>query len=230
MGKTMETQDVLLRQNRYFYNHTPLELAYRAEAEEFASCIAVQTLLTDIWHGKINPFISSFRILTCMFCWPLVFILKIFRYDIEVYIPKEKIKELSGLKSPSEQQELPFHATDLPFRVSGDEFIGFRLFYFLNAPIIKYVYHFLMHILMLLIFAYLILFDLWPLPMTQSDGVYKPKKLFALLDVSIVQMPISEIFIMLYMIALFFSELREVYFIRTFSYMLYFVILFFLSI
>ena len=101
MSKMMETQDILLRENKYFYNHTPLQLGILAESEEFASCIAVQELLSDIWHGKISPFVSSFRVLTCMFCWPLVFILKVFRYDLEVFIAKEKLKEFTGIKSPA---------------------------------------------------------------------------------------------------------------------------------
>ena len=221
LSKVQEAQDIILRQNKYFLNHTALQLGVEAEAEEFVGSIPVQALLTDIWHGKINPHVSSFRILICMFFWPFIFVLKLFSYDYEKKAAsrssknEEKNEFINGHKQETHLSH-EFFVTDLPFRVSGNEFIGFRLFYFLNAPIIKYVHHFLMHILMLLIFAYLILFDLWPLPMTQSDGVYKPKKFFALLDVSIVQMPISEIFIMLYMIALFFSELREVYFLYNF--------------
>lgn len=61
-AKQNEAQDLLLRQNKLFLGHTALELATEADAEEFMSTIPVQQLLTDIWHGKINPHISSFRV------------------------------------------------------------------------------------------------------------------------------------------------------------------------
>jgi hypothetical protein len=44
-------------------SHTALELAIECEAEDFMSSICVQQLLTEIWHGKINPNISSFRVI-----------------------------------------------------------------------------------------------------------------------------------------------------------------------
>ena len=52
----------MLRQNKLFLGHTALELATEAKAEDFMSTIPVQQLLTDIWHGKINPHISSFKV------------------------------------------------------------------------------------------------------------------------------------------------------------------------
>ena len=61
-SKPLEAQDLILRQNKLFLGHTALELAIEADAEEFMSTIPVQQLLTDIWHGKINPYISSFKV------------------------------------------------------------------------------------------------------------------------------------------------------------------------
>jgi hypothetical protein len=198
-------------------------LGILAESEEFASCIAVQELLSDIWHGKISPFVSSYRILTCVFFWPLVFIQNVFRYDIEVSKAKDQKKEVLKKEllptNKSEREELAqkqFHATDLPFRVSGEEFIGFRLFYFLDTPIIKFLHHTLMHILILIIFCYLILFDLNPLAtdyQLNSTNVAKPLfgiSLLNILNIPYIQMSMSEVFIILYMFSLTITELREV--------------------
>lgn len=223
MAKTNEAQDLILRENEYFYNHTTLQLGIKAEAEEFISCLAVQELLSDIWHGKISPFVSSYRILTCVFFWPLVFIQNVFRHDIEVAKAKDKKKEILKKEllptNKNEREELAekqFHATDLPFRVSGEEFIGFRLFYFLDTPIIKYLHHTLMHILILIIFCYLILFDLYPLAtdyQLESTNVAKPLfgiSLLNILHIPFIQMSMSEVFIILYMFSLTITELREV--------------------
>jgi len=217
LSKVQEAQDLILRQNKYFLNHTALQLGVEAEAEEFVGSIPVQALLTDIWHGKINPHVSSFRILICMFFWPFIFVLKLFSYDYEKKAAskssknEEKHEFANGHKQEANLSH-EFFVTDLPFRVSGNEFIGFRLFYFLNAPIIKYVHHTLMHMFMLLLFSYLILFDLWPLP--NAVTTYQTKKLFGLLDASALQMPTTELFIVLYMFAILIAEIREVYFMQ----------------
>lgn len=58
-----EAQDLILSESKFFRGHTAHELANKAAAEQFLSSIAVQQLLTDIWHGKINPYLSSFRVI-----------------------------------------------------------------------------------------------------------------------------------------------------------------------
>ena len=203
---------------------TPLQIAVEAKAEEFVGSIPVQTLLTDIWHGKINPHVSSFRILLCMFFWPFVFFFKLFGYDYErvvaervekVVVSKKKnqvdVKKEPTIMKKRNNANLPdqFYTTALPFRVEGNENIALRIFYFLNAPIIKYVHHYLMHMLMLMIFCYLILFDLYPLPTTLLDPSQFNATLFGA-KLVLVQMPTSEIFMLIYMGTITIGELREV--------------------
>ena len=105
---------MILRQNKFFYDLTPLQIAVDAKAEEFVGSIPVQTLLTDIWHGKINPHVSSFRILLCMFFWPFVFFFKLFGYDYErvvaervekVVVPKKKNQVDIKKEPPIHQHE-----------------------------------------------------------------------------------------------------------------------------
>jgi hypothetical protein len=210
-AKLLETQDLILIQNKYFYNHTLLELGVEAKAETFIGSIPVQDLLTDIWHGKINPHVSSFRIISCVFCWPLIYFLQILRYDYELVTVVDK-KKLNKVADNNDDNKIinneHFHVTDLPFRLDGNESQYARLFYFLNAPIIKYVHHFLMHILMLMIFCYLVLFDLWPLSNTFPAGKYEQRLQFGTLKLA---NPLTEIFIIVYMFSNLIAELREVY-------------------
>ena len=67
---------------------------------------------------------------------------KLFKYDFEAVSATDKKK--IGIKPKKNEKKAirdSFYMKDLPFRVSGEESIFFRFFYFLNAPIIKYVHH-----------------------------------------------------------------------------------------
>ena len=73
-----------------------------------------------------------------------------------------------------------------------------------------------MHILIMLIFSYLILFDIYPLGTTLQSTDNNNKTLFGIIprmfvSIPVVEMPASEVFILLCMIASTISELREVY-------------------
>jgi len=81
-------------------------------------------------------------------------VLKIFKYDFQQVSKEEKIEKnknnsdedrlMTRVETPKKkhmQQKVEFHTKDLPFRVNGEENSVLRIYYFLNAPIIKYVHH-----------------------------------------------------------------------------------------
>ena len=80
---------------------------------------------------------------------------------------------------------------------------------------------------MLMIFCYLILFDLYPLPSTLMDPSQFNATLFGA-KLVLVQMPTSEIFMLIYMGTITIGELREVllailYFIIEIIFFTYFI-------
>lgn len=62
-------QDLLICEISIFCNHTVLDLALKAFAEDFVCLIPVQQLLTDIWYDKINPHLSKWQ--ACNF-WRII--------------------------------------------------------------------------------------------------------------------------------------------------------------
>ena len=81
--------------------------------------------------------------------------LKVFKHDFQqIDLKDEKnernrkdtdkdtlMKRVETPKKKQMQKKVEFHTKDLPFRVDGEESSFLRIFYFINAPIIKYVHH-----------------------------------------------------------------------------------------
>ena len=76
----------------------------------------------------------------CIFFWPFMLCLKVFKYDFEKVSASDKKKVGTKLqKKNNESIRDAFHSKELPYRVSGEEAIYARIFYFISTPIIKYV-------------------------------------------------------------------------------------------
>ena len=76
------TQDLFICEIDIFFNNTILELANKAEAIDLVSLGPFQQLLTDVWFDKIDPHISSWRLILPYFFLPsLLLPISIFRSD-----------------------------------------------------------------------------------------------------------------------------------------------------
>lgn len=174
-----------------------------------------------------------------------------FRYDFEAVQPEKKEEKREDetksvntdknrlmfkmqepkIKKKSKGKD-EFHTKDLPFRVDGEETSLFRIYYFLNAPIIKFVHHMVrhlfiskymenifkiffllkvLHMIFLLVFCYFILFGYEYMPTALPAGVnYTSPLLLGFINTSAVKMPLPELFIIFYVAMDLVGEIRKV--------------------
>jgi hypothetical protein len=65
-----------------FYDHTLMDLAYKASAIDFVCLTPFQQVLNDIWFERINPHVSNLRIILPYFFFPLLILpISFFRSD-----------------------------------------------------------------------------------------------------------------------------------------------------
>ncbi|XP_035663486.1 transient receptor potential cation channel subfamily M member-like 2 [Branchiostoma floridae] len=139
-----ETSDVLVRQRRDWVHIAPLDAVDMAEDMEVMSHAACQFTLNNIWTGRMASHTPTWKLVAATICPPVLFFLE--------YVEEE---------DPAHEHE---HELSLWDKVK---------FYF-TAPVTKFMHSVVSHVLLILIFSYMVLFELRPLskrPVGWAEGL-----------------------------------------------------------
>ncbi|XP_078613099.1 transient receptor potential cation channel subfamily M member-like 2 [Branchiostoma floridae x Branchiostoma japonicum] len=138
------TSDILVKQRRKWGDIAPLDAVDMAEDMEIMSHAACQFTLDNIWMGRMTSSTPKWKILAAMIFPPLLFIIE--------YVEDE---------DPTHEHEDGLTVLD-------------RITFYYTAPITKFMYSVVSHVLLIFIFSYMVLFELQPLskePIGWSEGL-----------------------------------------------------------
>ncbi|UJR11714.1 hypothetical protein I4U23_015895 [Adineta vaga] len=154
--------DLLNRPAAAFNNIQPLDLAEEAGCQTFLASECVQKYLDETWYGHINykRRAINFRILFCSLFLPLLPFFSVFlpyirkrqQINRNQYDLRSDISEMIPIVSRSDQV-----IARNPIRWSE------RIFYFYQAPIVRFCYNVIFFVLYLGLFSYVLLIDYLPL-------------------------------------------------------------------
>ncbi|CAF3539975.1 unnamed protein product [Rotaria socialis] len=183
----------IIRQIPTYGNANWLELAIAADAKKFIAQRAVQDLLNDIWFGYIDQRVANMSIIFCTFlpCFSgfLTYHDELVTanerkgmLDDSIDKPQALQRQASRQKRMADRPGETFHMKLLSGVHDVDnspvEFVAvgcfdkttakvYRYFsncmVFLHAPYVKYLYNLYFHMIFLLLFSYVMLFDFFPL-------------------------------------------------------------------
>ncbi|CAH1250264.1 TRPM1 [Branchiostoma lanceolatum] len=139
-----ETSDVLVKQREDWVHIAPLDAIDMAEDMDVMSHAACQFTLNNIWTGRMASHTPTWKLMAATVCPPLLFFL-----------------EYVGDEDPEHEHE---HEPSLWDKVK---------FYF-TAPVSKFMYSVVSHVLLILIFSYMVLFEVRPLskrPVGWAEGL-----------------------------------------------------------
>ncbi|XP_059825691.1 transient receptor potential cation channel subfamily M member 6 isoform X1 [Hypanus sabinus] len=172
---------------RNWSNSTCLKLAVSSRLRPFVSHTCTQMLLTDIWMGRLNMRKNSwFKVILSILLPPTILMLE-FKSRAEMsHIPQSQeshqfARQCSFQNSNSVNGEQPSMDYDSEkgekSKGSQNEIVGTRqrglpwtrkAYEFYNAPIVKFWFHTIAYLAFLMLFTYMVLVKMEPLPSVQE--------------------------------------------------------------
>ncbi|CAF3896121.1 unnamed protein product [Adineta steineri] len=184
-----ECTQAIIREIPQFGNVTWLHLAVMAEAKLFIAQKAIQDVLSDIWYGYINHRVGNKKIILASL---IPFCSEFLHYHKELVEGSEKCKKSDNFEDTSNffQYRSPrsrstsdrscmyeimddFSDEDESVIITNNnswesikcglnQYIK-NVSMFLHAPYVKYLYNVYSHMIFLMLFSYVILFDFFPI-------------------------------------------------------------------
>ncbi|CAF1272530.1 unnamed protein product [Adineta steineri] len=239
-----QCNQAIIREIPQFGNVTWLHLAVMAEAKLFIAQRAVQNVLNSIWYGYIDRQVGHVKIIFSTFMlWYSGFLPyhddMIEDSQLTLNLKRNYVSEMQYTTNINEnfaqckliEDELNeeqilndnYDNSSLKKIKSSESQYWKNISKFVDAPYVKYLYNLYAHILFLILFSYVILFDFFPLYKFESDtcligsedninaDIKKNSSESSKYSLNPRPRPsITEIILIIWMITILFEEIRQI--------------------